>query len=104
MFMIWNASVENSVNTNQSASTVFVWLNTKCDTWSMQKGPLSLCVCVFFCCFYKLHPESHELIHLWVDPDPIMINSIRVLEWGQKVICFFSKSGHVAYQIKVEEV
>ena len=24
--------------------------------------------------------------------------------WGQKVIFFFSKSGHVAYQIKVEEV
>ena len=27
----------------------------------------------------------------------------RPLGWGQKVI-FFSKSGHVAYQIKVEEV
>ena len=24
--------------------------------------------------------------------------------WGQKVFFFFSKSGHVAYQIKVEEV
>ena len=29
----------------------------------------------------------------------------RLLGWGQKVILFlFSKSGHVAYQIKVEEV
>ena len=26
----------------------------------------------------------------------------RSLGWGQKVIFFFSKSGHVAYQIKVE--
>ena len=26
------------------------------------------------------------------------------LGWGQKAIFFFSKSGHVAYQIKVEEV
>ena len=29
----------------------------------------------------------------------------RPLGWGQKVIFFFfSKSGHVAYQMKVEEV
>ena len=28
----------------------------------------------------------------------------RPLGWGQKVIFFFSKSGHVAYKIKVEEV
>ena len=28
----------------------------------------------------------------------------RPLGWDQKLICFFSKSGHVAYQIKVAEV
>ena len=34
----------------------------------------------------------------------LSLHTPRPLGWGQKVIFFFSKSGHVAYQIKVEEV